>query len=170
MFRIVKNIFTWILSFFLIAAVAGLLGFLLMQSNQEQARLTTENTILSAINRKLLGNETILNLRESVSFQFEKAYIFPPYTSQNTIITALGFDSKENTGIEKRDDVNLVIFVEKNNKTKYVLFPRSYGDFFQNQQDKRFISDVTLFKIVRNEGGSLQLLPEGATPDQQPVS
>ncbi|MEH7309073.1 hypothetical protein, partial [Neobacillus drentensis] len=69
-----------------------------------------------------------INLNPLIDFAWDKAYIFTPYTTQETIYKQLGVKFKDPSNIHFRDDINLIVFLNKNKVVQYVEIPRKYGD------------------------------------------
>ncbi|MCM3655363.1 hypothetical protein [Metabacillus litoralis] len=70
-----------------------------------------------------------VDLNALTDFSWEKAYIFPPYTTSEYMTEKLGFKWNNATGIDYRDDINLIVFVKDKKVVKYIELPRKYGDF-----------------------------------------
>jgi len=101
-----------------------------------------EKSISSAIEVK--GVEEI-DLSSLTDFDWEKVYIFGPYTTQEMINEKLGVNYKDPSSIDYRDDINLIVFLDNNKVVQYAEITRKYGDLLIETNDG-FItpSDATL--------------------------
>jgi hypothetical protein len=86
------------------------------------------DTLKQEIERKQKSGDT-LNMMEIISSDWDRMYVFGPYTPESKIQEVLGFELKENFRIDERDDINLLVFVKDNNVIQLIYFPRSFGDF-----------------------------------------
>ncbi|KZZ83041.1 hypothetical protein [Bacillus sp. SJS] len=68
-------------------------------------------------------------LSHAADFSWEKAYIFGPYTTEDEIEKELGMPFKNESNLEQREDMNIIVFVKGNRVIMYAEIPRSYGDF-----------------------------------------
>ncbi|GGH87423.1 hypothetical protein JOD43_003624 [Pullulanibacillus pueri] len=88
-----------------------------------------------------LQNQIILNIQKNggkkidfesamSGFEWDKVYIFTPYSTLKQINKAVGYEwLTHKQGIQFRDDINLVAFVKGNKVVYSVEVPRKYGDF-----------------------------------------
>jgi hypothetical protein len=84
---------------------------------------------IAAQGRRAAG--TTVSLGSLTEFPWERLYIFPPYTSREVIDRELGFTWKQasRTGIARDDGIALLVFVDAGKVVRYVVQPRSDGDF-----------------------------------------
>jgi hypothetical protein len=88
------------------------------------------------------------NLNPLTDFNWDKAKLFGPYTPQEVIEEHLGVRYGQTGGIEDRDDIFLLVFLDDENVVQYALLDRQNGVDFQ--QEKAFITPVDDFiKIKR---------------------
>lgn len=79
--------------------------------------------------RAAAGGE--LDLAEVADFEWDKVYLFGPYTPRQYVGEALGFEwpSLGGSDIESSDGVTLVVFVKDGRVVKSFDHPRHRGDF-----------------------------------------
>ncbi|MBM7703792.1 hypothetical protein [Metabacillus iocasae] len=111
--------------------VALLSIFFIDRSYSKQNQAELQQMLISKIEeQQLVNNEIKVNFEELFDFKWDKVYVFTPYTSIKEVNNQLGFTwlGAKSTGIDRRDDVNLIVFVENNQVAQYIELPRSYGD------------------------------------------
>lgn len=105
-----------------------------------------EKSISSAMEKE--GVEKI-DVNSLTDFNWEKAYIFTPYTTQETISEQLGVNYKDPSNLYYRDDINLIVFLDNNKVVQYVEITRKFGDLLIETDDGFTPLDATL-KIKNN--------------------
>ncbi|WP_221567981.1 hypothetical protein [Alkalihalobacillus sp. TS-13] len=106
-----------------------------------------------AIEAKLAEAATTeINLKELTDFNWEKAYIFYPYSSDSMIETQVGFSIDNARSISHRDDINLLVLVAKDQKVYYAEISRQHGDLLSEEEDGYTPTNATI-KIQPKEGG-----------------
>lgn len=94
-----------------------------------------------------------VRLRDLTDFQWDKVYIFRPYTTPEDINKALGFiwAEAEETQIDKFDNFNLIVFTANNKVVSYVNLPLSIGNFTAGGAEERLQrgvgADQAIFSI-----------------------
>lgn len=86
-----------------------------------------EAHILSLIEGK--DHHTIyIDFKKDLHMHFDHVYLFPPYTVESEQKKVLGREWKkiQNIGMEYRDDINLLIFVQNGKISDTILLPREY--------------------------------------------
>jgi len=91
-----------------------------------------EKSISSALEEKNVKEIDINSLTE---FDWDEAYLIPPYTDQQTINKQLGVKFKDPTNIDYRDDIYLLVFLYKNKVVQYVEIPTKYGQLNDKSND-----------------------------------
>jgi hypothetical protein len=76
-----------------------------------------------------LNNREKINLSEAVSGEWDRLYIFHPYTTEQMIIDTLGFQWDEKTSIHSHDGISLLVFTKDRKLVKYIEHTRNQGDF-----------------------------------------
>ncbi|WP_261129874.1 hypothetical protein [Bacillus sp. Marseille-Q3570] len=95
---------------------------------------------------------TEINLQTLTNFNWEKAYIFYPYSSHNMIEEQVGFSLDNARNMSHRDDINLLVLVDEDQTVYYAEISRQNGDLLNDEEDGYTPIDATI-KIQRNEGG-----------------
>ncbi|WP_349409889.1 hypothetical protein [Pseudalkalibacillus sp. SCS-8] len=85
--------------------------------------VTLEEHILSTLED---GDE--IDLNELTDFTWDTAYLFTPYTTQESINKHLGVTFKDPSNIDHRDDIFLLIFMEGGDVIQYAEISREHGD------------------------------------------
>ena len=106
-----------------------------------------------------------IKLSNMATTDWEKIYIFGPYTSKETVESDLGFkwNGFDETGISLEDSVNLILFLSKDNEVKWVKIPRNCGDFEISSDENVITRNNDEFVVTEeNRGGPwLVLKPLG---------
>ncbi|MFC0471650.1 hypothetical protein ACFFHM_14400 [Halalkalibacter kiskunsagensis] len=97
----------------------------------------------------LSGGERDIDFLALTDFEWDQAYIFPPYTTTGEVKGKLGFSWNHRTGIEYRDDINVIVFVKDNRVKKYIELSRKYGDFNEARIEKGFTPEDATVSVVR---------------------
>lgn len=96
------------------------------QSSGVQQNTELEKSIYEIVEDK---NNSDIRIDSLTSFNWDKAIVFPPYTTQETINEKLGEDYKDPSGIGSRDDIYLLVFIYENNVVQYEEIQRQRSDF-----------------------------------------
>jgi hypothetical protein len=137
--------------------------FIVSQSRSDVGRYRKkafEQSLRVAIERKAQSeSDRTVELRDLTDFEWEKVYIFPPYTSADQIKRDLGFDwpSAKDTGIEMFDQYNLLVFVQRGTVIHYVMFPHKFGDFVTDGLKNGLGLPEAKFKVEVKDGRPLLL-------------
>lgn len=77
------------------------------------------------------GADGVVDFGQLDLFAWDTMYVFRPYTPHGTVDAALGFswDGIDAVGIERRDDINLLVFTSDRSVVAYLALPRSKLDF-----------------------------------------
>ena len=116
--------------------------------------------LATQINEQRKTNSATVRLKDVTDFEWDKIYVFPPYTTVKEIHTALGYDWEEatNTGIEMFDSYNLLVFTRLGKVVGYLKYPLNLGDFrgiYADRKQRGFTPEEAIFKIsVEDSGGS----------------
>lgn len=74
-------------------------------------------------------NNSEISLKSLTSFDWEKAFLFHPYTPQENIEEQLGVNYNDPSGIDLRDDIYLLVFMNDEKVVQYVEVERQGADF-----------------------------------------
>jgi hypothetical protein len=124
-------------------------------------RVYSSSKFNSDIEQAIATNK-VLKLPDVTPFTWEKLYIFTPYTAAKAIEKCLGFTWTEasNTGIEQRDDINLLVFVRNDQAIQHLEYPRSKGDFLVTANCQSFTPATAAFAVKTDKSGYFRLVPQ----------
>jgi hypothetical protein len=74
-------------------------------------------------------NNTDIHLNSVTNFKWDKAFLFEPYTIQETITKETGVDYKDPSNIEMRDDIYLLVFLNENKVVHFAEINRQKCSF-----------------------------------------
>ncbi|WP_082892554.1 hypothetical protein [Rossellomorea aquimaris] len=109
-------------------SVIVLLFLLLVGCSQSDVQHDTEleEAIYSVVGDQ---NKSEINIRSLTTFDWEKALLFTPYSTQEGIEEQLGFDFKDPSNIDTRDDIYLLVFLNNDKVVQYIEIARQGTDF-----------------------------------------
>lgn len=99
--------------------------------------------------RREIQKTASVRLADLTTFAWEKIYIFSPYTSLEKIHQFLGFkwSVARSTGIDYRDDINLLVFVENGKVVHFIEYPRTRADFKPLENSQGLTPERAKFEI-----------------------
>lgn len=98
-----------------------------------------------SLHTALQGDVHNVNIASVTDFQWDKAYVFPPYTPVEVMRDELGVQSyKDWSGLGFRDDINLLVFLHGDQIAHYAEIDRAFGEFGQNDSLSFTPSHATL--------------------------
>jgi hypothetical protein len=99
---------------------------------------------------------SVLRISKVTDFEWEKLYVFAPYTPISQVHSRLGFKWKaaDETKIESSDTFFLLVFVRDNNVVRHFNIPRTVGDFgdITKEDEITFGDDAFNIKSVEQAG------------------
>jgi hypothetical protein len=114
------------------------------------------------------GDATFLDVRRVMPFGWDAMFVFPPYTDIGQVERSLGFGWKKakDTGIDKRDDITLLVFVTGQTVHEYIEQPRAEGDFSRLKAAHPYTPDEAYFELVveKEEGETRRVFVEAPRP------
>lgn len=90
-----------------------------------------------------------IDINEITGFSWEKSYVFSPYTTKEHMAKKLGFNWKNSTGIDYRDDINLIVFVQSKKVVKYIELSRKYGDFDSEDIENGITPENAIVTLIK---------------------
>ncbi|MFN3429658.1 MAG: hypothetical protein ACK46X_06870 [Candidatus Sericytochromatia bacterium] len=95
-----------------------------------------------------------LKLADATDFPWDRVHIFSPYVATADIERALGFRWPEAaaTGIQERDDVALLVFVQGKRVVRTLRPARNRGDWAMIENHAGFTPAKAVFHVTRDEG------------------
>lgn len=113
------------------------------------------------------GPGTLIPLEEVTPFGYKAAYVFGPYTDVSLIQAWLGLEADEAKrlarGIERRDNIHLLVFSFQHGPDESLELSRSQVDFGPEVARCAFVLQDAIFVV--KEGGNLGLAPGVACED-----
>ena len=91
---------------------------------------------------------TQLRISDHTDFAWEELYVFPPYTSQEQIDRALGFEWSDPSGISLKDTITLLVFVDDGEVVGWVAPLRSEADFASLSEGSPWTPETALFRVA----------------------
>ena len=109
-------------------SVFVLLLLLLVGCSQSDVQHNTdlEESIYSIVENE---NKSQININLLTTFDWDEAFLFTPYSTQEGIEEQLGTDFKDPSNIDTRDDIYLLVFLNKNKVVQYAEVERQGFDF-----------------------------------------
>ncbi|WP_258263139.1 hypothetical protein [Rossellomorea sp. SC111] len=105
-----------------------------------------EEAIYSIVNDQ---NNKNIELNSIAEFNWGKAYLFPPYTSQGSIEKQLGIEYDDPSQISIRDDIYLLVFLYEGEVVQYAEINRQKADFTTG--DKEYLTpSEDVLKVERH--------------------
>jgi len=114
-----------------------------------------DNALGGAIARVVQGGGgATLRVADLTDFQWERLYVFAPYTTPAQIDRELGFPcpSTRRANIEARDDVALLLFVEDRRVVRHLAHKRGKGDFSRLHHPGGYAKSEAVFEVDRSRG------------------
>ncbi len=135
--------YTWIL-----AGLGIVLGLSLSACRSKENRFSA--ALKAASENALRSNPPRIDIGSVTDFKWDRLFIFGPYTSTNTINSALGYQWPEasRTGLEMSDTFNLLVFERNGQVVEYFKVPR-FTDFDAVQSRNPFLFGAATFDVQR---------------------
>ncbi|OZI12106.1 hypothetical protein CEW92_08500 [Bacillaceae bacterium SAS-127] len=118
-----------------------LIGVVVYMQMSDERNKELEQSVLAAMKKESVEE---IDLNQFTDFDWEQAYLFSPYTPQEDISGQLGINYKDPSRIDMRDDINLLVFLNKNKVVQYAEISREYGDLLITTDDGLSPSNATL--------------------------
>lgn len=90
-----------------------------------------------------------IDINEITGFSWGKAYVFTPYTTKEHMAKKLGFNWENSIGIDYRDDINLIVFVQGKKVVKYIELSRKYGDFDSGDIESEITPENAIVTLIK---------------------
>ena len=91
-----------------------------------------------------------IKIETLTTFEWDKVFLFSPYSTQSDIEKQLGTDFKNSSNIETRDDIYLLVFLNDDKVVEYAEIQRHGSDFSIGKKNFLTPSDDVI-RIERNE-------------------
>jgi hypothetical protein len=112
------------------------------------------------------GDGTVLRMSEVAPFPWTCLHIFEAYTQADQIERELNVPCEpcRSVGLEMRDDVSLLVFLNDNRVERYLAHKRNRGDFSGLMRAQGYTPMEAVFR-VRSEGGWPRIVLSGRAND-----
>ncbi len=80
-------------------------------------------------------NNTEIIMKTLTDFDWDKGFLFTPYSSQEGIDEKLGVYFKDPSNMDWRDDIYLLVFMKDDKVVQYVEMDRHGADFESGEQE-----------------------------------
>jgi hypothetical protein len=143
------------------AGIVALVGALLVSgcagsTNRSPTADRLQGKLAAAIQEKgREGEDARVDIKSVTDFAWDKMYIFPPYATTESIRRTIGEDNSgvNAVNIEGRDDINLLVFIDKGKVVQYAALPRRLGDFSISNLRKQqgFTPGEAVFQVMKEK-------------------
>ncbi len=118
--------------------------------NPQLDRVTADAVLERFREASSKGPGTTVSLAGAAGLDWDRLYVFEPYTSPAAMARCLGVEpsSQLMQGIEARDDISLLVFTFTDGPPKSVVVPRDIGSFGPEAVGRGFSRERAAF-IVR---------------------
>ncbi|SES44993.1 hypothetical protein [Psychrobacillus sp. OK032] len=100
--------------------------------NSVQQNTELEESIHSIVEDK---NISEININDLTNFDWDKAFLFAPYTTQESLEEQLRVNFKDPSKLDIRDDIYLLVFLNNNKVVHYTEINRQQSDFSLGEQE-----------------------------------
>lgn len=140
--------------------VAYLLGSCIGgQSDRQEQELLLSKLKAVVESKQRTNEEVVLRLKDQTGFDWDRVYIFTPYTSMDQIDKALGhtWHGARSTGIDKLDRFYLMVFTSGGKVVHHLRYPVELGaviyQYGADQKMEGFSPEEAVFRVEIEEGG-----------------
>lgn len=91
-----------------------------------------------------------ISIKALTDFNWDKLFIFNPYTPTSLLESALGKEAYKLKEVEmdSREDINLLVFVNEGQIINFIAFPRLNGDFDKVYRKEGFTPENSNFVVT----------------------
>ena len=104
----------------------------------------------AAIEKKRQNNQpVVIQIKSFTDFEWDKFYVFNPYTSAEEVRETLGFDTTlaSHSRIKDNDSHNLLVFVRDDQVAAFIDYPRVEGDFDKLKRRSGYSPAEAVFEV-----------------------
>lgn len=107
-----------------------------------------DKTLEKSLNYKLKEEGTnSLDLGDYIEYDWKKAYIFTPYTTEVDMKKILGLTFHDPVNMSVRDDIELLVVIKEDNTFEYMSVELQYG--YLQQKEKYITPENDVIEITR---------------------
>ena len=117
------------------------------------ACMESDNGLAKALYRSaeaaIMNGDQAVRVSQVTQFDWDKLFIYGPYTSVDRIYTQLGYQwpDAERTGIEYSETEFLLVFVKDGKVVAHSKFSRSLGDWEDLERGNEFTKETAVFAV-----------------------
>ena len=139
-------------SFWIISVVSTILIF----SCSNATRINSDSELTNKIESVIKTGDSILKIHDLTDFGWDSLIVLHPYFPLNKIenISGITLDQIQHTNISQRDDICVIVFFKNNKAIHMVEYPRSSGDFANNEL-KFIVRGKTNYQILESNEVSI---------------
>jgi hypothetical protein len=140
--RIIKSIF--------IPTIIVMAFFISCSRDRKYESIKFKKLLIDKIQTKINNpNRIEIIMKDLTDFKWDSFIVIPPYTKLSLLENELKLNLKkvECTEIEKRDDINVLVFIQNGQVIKFVEYPRWPGDFSELGKIKLYAPNDAIFIV-----------------------
>lgn len=144
----------WVLAlYFLVSASVCIIFFAVIMGYGVNTRSPTIKGISDALSG---GVGTVFKMKDITGYQWDRFYVFEPYTSREMIHDAIGskFLKAYQVPLGVDEQYCLLVFVKDGRVVEHFTFHRSKGDFGLLAKTKPASPDEAIYKIIGDHSGT----------------
>lgn len=124
---------------------------------------------LSSCSSQAVGS--LVNFAEIAPFEWERMFVFSPYTSHEQIERSLGFpwSGVESTSIDLNDSVNLIVFSRDHSVVCWLEHFRGEGDFESLDRMDGYPKNEAVFELYADPSGWITFMKSNRRVAEQSV-
>lgn len=125
-----------------------------VQRNQLQAALSR------SVRMYQIGYASHIDLQAFTGFEWDRLFVFPPYTPPDSIDESLGFawGRSVQTSISWSDEINLLVFLKQGRVVRWIEVPRNTADFAPVAAESPFTPQNARFFLPDERSPALGIL------------
>lgn len=132
------------MSVIILSLVVVLMG---CNDNDIERNTELENALTSMISLVSDNSASETNMKDLINFEWDKAFLIKPYTSEAEIEKQIGVNFKDESNIGSRDDIYLLIFLNDDKVVQYAELTRQQCDFSLKEEEYLTPSNDLLYVI-----------------------
>lgn len=138
-------------------ALAALLTVLLAPV---AAQNQLEDALARAVRMYRVGYASEIDLADFTDFNWDRVFVFPPYTALDTIDAAIGYGWARgvNLSLPVNGSVNLLVFIRDGRVVRHIEMPRSEADFSGAAEQSPFTPQTARFFLPDEDQNVLGIL------------
>ena len=113
-------------------------------------RLTPPVAVTGAIEARIQDRSDRIALRDLSDFDWDRVFVFGPYTTSQTITKTVGFELPELAGyhIDESDSIQIIVFVKDNKDVRNEQINRGKFEFAPQALASPFTPATAVFRVT----------------------